>query len=95
MRQHLVRKTFLEVRRLGKRLVFQLSDGSNLVIEPRMTGLVLLADPPDVEHLRIKWHFDGPGKYNIAEVWESFGYLKPEICRFILERTKSVPTRWK
>ena len=28
--------------------------GPVLVIEPRMTGLVLLADPPDQEHLRLR-----------------------------------------
>jgi formamidopyrimidine-DNA glycosylase len=37
--------------------VFDLSTGDVCVIEPRMTGLMLLADPPDREHLRIEWRF--------------------------------------
>jgi formamidopyrimidine-DNA glycosylase len=42
------------VDRLGKRLVVVASTGDRLVIEPRMTGLVLLADPPDPLYLRFK-----------------------------------------
>jgi formamidopyrimidine-DNA glycosylase len=48
------------VRRLAKRVVFDLSSGESLVIEPRMTGLMLLADPPDLEHLRLQWQLAGP-----------------------------------
>lgn len=43
------------VRRLAKRVVLELSSGEAIVIEPRMTGLMLLSDPPDREHLRLKW----------------------------------------
>jgi formamidopyrimidine-DNA glycosylase len=35
-------------------------DQSRLVIEPRMTGLVLLADPPDPDHLRLRIQFRSP-----------------------------------
>ena len=50
------------VQRIGKRIVLKLS-GRNavrnaLVIEPRMTGLVLLADPPNTEHLRLGLKLD-------------------------------------
>jgi formamidopyrimidine-DNA glycosylase len=38
---------------LGKRVVLRLDDGLRLVFEPRMTGLVLLDQPPTQEHLRI------------------------------------------
>jgi formamidopyrimidine-DNA glycosylase len=41
------------VSRLGKRVVVHLDRGDRLVIEPRMTGLVLLADPPEEFHLRL------------------------------------------
>lgn len=44
-----------QVRRLAKRVVLQLDDGAAFVIEPRMTGLMLVADPPDREHLRVEW----------------------------------------
>jgi len=40
------------VERYGKRVVLRLDGDAALVFEPRMTGLILLADPPDAEHLR-------------------------------------------
>lgn len=42
------------VARVGKRVVLELSRGDRVVLEPRMTGLVLLADPPDREHRRLR-----------------------------------------
>lgn len=42
------------VDRLGKRIVIRLNNDNAIVIEPRMTGLVLLADPPGEAHLRMR-----------------------------------------
>jgi formamidopyrimidine-DNA glycosylase len=47
-----------DVRRVAKRVVIDLSSQDAFVIEPRMTGLMLLADPPDVEHLRLEWRLE-------------------------------------
>jgi formamidopyrimidine-DNA glycosylase len=69
----LLGKTFRAVRRLGKRVVFDVSDGSNLVIEPRMTGLMVLSDPPDVEHLRLRWDFEGLGEFGSLWFWDRRG----------------------
>ena len=55
-----------EVGRLGKRVVLRLESGGRLIFEPRMTGLVLVADPPTKEHLRFRVDLaDGP----IPHVW--------------------------
>jgi formamidopyrimidine-DNA glycosylase len=55
-----------EVGRLGKRVVLKLDSGQRLIFEPRMTGLVLVADPPTQEHLRFRLDLeDGP----IPHVW--------------------------
>ena len=55
-----------EVERLGKRVVVRLESGDRLIFEPRMTGLVLVADPPSTEHLRFRLDLaDGP----IPHVW--------------------------
>jgi len=54
-------QTLLAVRRRAKRIVLELSTGDAFIIEPRMTGLVLLADPPDPEHLRFEWRLAGKG----------------------------------
>ncbi|MCA9178374.1 MAG: bifunctional DNA-formamidopyrimidine glycosylase/DNA-(apurinic or apyrimidinic site) lyase [Planctomycetales bacterium] len=48
-----------QVDRIGKRIVLRSDHGQNLVIEPRMTGLVLVADPPTVEHLRLRIELSG------------------------------------
>lgn len=50
-----------KVDRIGKRVVLRLDDESGLIFEPRMTGLVLVSAPPDVEYLRFRVRFtDGP-----------------------------------
>ncbi|EGF28318.1 DNA-formamidopyrimidine glycosylase [Rhodopirellula baltica] len=48
------------IQRRGKRVMLCFDDQSRLVIEPRMTGLVLLADPPDPDHLRLRIQFRSP-----------------------------------
>lgn len=42
------------VDRIGKRVVLRLDSDGSIVFEPRMTGLVLVAEPPDHEHLRFR-----------------------------------------
>ena len=48
-----------EVGRVGKRIVIHLESGDAIVFEPRMTGLVLVADPPTQEHLRFRLDLAG------------------------------------
>jgi formamidopyrimidine-DNA glycosylase len=43
-----------DVGRIGKRVVVHLDRSAAIVFEPRMTGLVLLAEPPTAEHLRLR-----------------------------------------
>jgi formamidopyrimidine-DNA glycosylase len=52
-------KKVLAVDRLGKRVVVRLAGEWSLVFEPRMTGLVLVADPPSHEHLRFRLDLAG------------------------------------
>ena len=49
------------VDRVGKRIVLELDSGDRIVLEPRMTGLVLLADPPDAGHLRLVFELSPEG----------------------------------
>ena len=68
-----VRETQIEtVRRVAKRIVLDLSTGDSMVIEPRMTGLMLLRDPPDVEHLRLEWEFSDDER-NSLWFWDRRG----------------------
>jgi formamidopyrimidine-DNA glycosylase len=58
MRRRVVGQRVAGVDRAGKRVVVHLENDDALVFEPRMTGLVLLADPPNREHLRLQLTFD-------------------------------------
>jgi formamidopyrimidine-DNA glycosylase len=68
-----VGQTVVAVRRLGKRVVLDLSNRASVVIEPRMTGLVLLADAPDREHLRLEWRFGGRRDSSALWFWDRRG----------------------
>lgn len=61
LRRRLVGRTIVETGRAGKRVVVWFDSGEALVLEPRMTGLVLVADPPTEEHLRLRIDL-GPAK---------------------------------
>lgn len=51
--------TIREIGRIGKRVVVHLDRPAAVVFEPRMSGLVLLADPPTVDHLRLRITLSG------------------------------------
>ena len=65
-----------EVGRRGKRVLLHLDSDDSVVVEPRMTGLLLLADPPNETHLRLElqlssrsvprlWYWDRRGLGNV------------------------------
>jgi formamidopyrimidine-DNA glycosylase len=53
-RKQAVGATVRDVGRIGKRVVVHLDRPAAIVFEPRMTGLVLLTEPPTAEHLRLR-----------------------------------------
>jgi formamidopyrimidine-DNA glycosylase len=64
----------VEVVRRAKRVILRLDSGAAVVVEPRMTGLMLVADPPDVEHLRIEWRLRGSdGTQSSVWFWDRRG----------------------
>jgi len=73
LRKRIQGQIVANVSRLAKRIVIELSSGEALVIEPRMTGLMLLGDPPDREHLRLQWQFSGNADYNSLWFWDRRG----------------------
>jgi formamidopyrimidine-DNA glycosylase len=50
-----------DIGRVGKRVVVHLDSRDAIVLEPRMTGLVLVAEPPTREHLRFRCRLAGNG----------------------------------
>ncbi len=77
-------KSVVAVERLGKRVVIwlgakpgdkeglRIAREEAIVIEPRMTGLVLLAAPPTQQHLRMRLHLSGDSKRDLL-FWDRRG----------------------
>jgi len=59
LRRRVVGRTITAVDRIGKRVAVVLDSEDRLLFEPRMTGLVLLAEPPSREHLRFRLGLSG------------------------------------
>lgn len=66
-------RTIRGVRRLAKRVILELENSSQIVIEPRMTGLMLVADPPSQEHLRVEWRLEGNESPGSLWFWDRRG----------------------
>jgi formamidopyrimidine-DNA glycosylase len=76
-------------------VVVRLENEQSLVIEPRMTGLVLVGDPPSVEHLRFRIDLDG-GPIKSVWYWDRRGLgsvrlLSPEEFQVALGPEKLGP----
>lgn len=66
-------QTIVAARRRAKRIVLELSSGDAFVVEPRMTGLMLVTGPPDVEHLRYEWRLAGQKPQSSLWFWDRRG----------------------
>lgn len=65
--------TITDVIRRAKRVVLKLNSGDAFVIEPRMTGLMLIDAPPDPDHLRYEWLFQDGGPVSRLQFWDRRG----------------------
>ncbi|MFN9717114.1 MAG: bifunctional DNA-formamidopyrimidine glycosylase/DNA-(apurinic or apyrimidinic site) lyase [Planctomycetota bacterium] len=62
------------VCRIAKRVVLVLDSAYAFVVEPRMTGLMLISDPPTQDHRRVVWHFAPVDQQTDAlEFWDRRG----------------------
>jgi formamidopyrimidine-DNA glycosylase len=61
LRKRVIGRVIRDVGRAGKRVVVRLDSADAIVLEPRMTGLVLVADPPSREHLRFRCRLSASG----------------------------------
>ncbi|NUQ63422.1 MAG: bifunctional DNA-formamidopyrimidine glycosylase/DNA-(apurinic or apyrimidinic site) lyase [Pirellulales bacterium] len=71
-RRRIVGRTISAVERLGKRIVVRLDSGDRIVIEPRMTGRVLLSDPPNRSHMRLVIDLQGESARRVV-FWDVRG----------------------
>jgi len=65
-------KQVVAIDRRGKRVIVEIEDEQAIVIEPRMTGLVLLSDPPTREHLRLRITLSGNSQQQLL-FWDRRG----------------------
>ncbi len=65
-------RTIVGLGRIGKRVVLELDSGDRLVLEPRMSGLILLRRPPNKTHLRLIFHLAG-GNADRFLFWDQRG----------------------
>lgn len=76
--QRLAGRRIAGVHRRGKRVVLEIAAGAGrprewLVIEPRMTGLMLVVDPPTKEHLRLAMALAGRSSPRRVLFWDRRG----------------------
>ena len=72
--QRLSGRRIEKIHRLAKRILVELDSRESLVIEPRMTGLLLISEPPTREHRRVVWHFEPePNRASQMEFWDRRG----------------------
>lgn len=93
--QQLAGQVLTKVGRLGKRVLFQLDSAVTVIVEPRMSGLLLVSSPPTEDHLRMQWWFQGTtGKADQLRFWDRRGLgtvslLSPE--QMLILRTRLGP----
>ena len=71
-----------EVFRRAKRIVLKLSSTEAFVIEPRMTGLMLIDNPPGVDHLRVEWEFADTREPSKLQFWDRRGLGTVRLLSF-------------
>jgi len=85
IRSRVLNQKIVTVRRLAKRVILDLENENSFVIEPRMTGLMLLSDPPSTGHLRLEWVLKKGRSQNSLWFWDRRGlgtvrlYRKSEL----------------
>ncbi|MCA9131545.1 MAG: bifunctional DNA-formamidopyrimidine glycosylase/DNA-(apurinic or apyrimidinic site) lyase [Planctomycetales bacterium] len=66
-----------EIRRLGKRVVLLTAELA-LILQPKMSGLVVLEQPPDADHVRLKIDFSGQPPLSLL-FWDRRGLGTVEL----------------
>ncbi len=73
-RRKIEKQKISRVFRFAKRVVIEISSGDFIVVEPRMTGLMLVSAPPTQEHRRVCWHLNNKrGLTSSFEFWDRRG----------------------
>ncbi len=60
-RKRAVDAKILAVDRIAKRVLVRLSTGDSIVMQPKMAGIAMIADPPSEQHTRMVFELKGAG----------------------------------
>ena len=91
-RRRVLDKRIVGVDRVGKRVLVKLNSEDRIVFEPRMSGRLLLQEPPDTEHLRVAFELSG-GKATQLLFWSQRGLSTMELQSPALFRRRLGPDR--
>lgn len=72
-RRRVKRQAIVAINRIGKRAVLELSNDDRIVIEPRMTGLILLDNAPNKKHLKLIFELTGGSSKQLL-FWDQRGF---------------------
>lgn len=77
-RRRVVGQRVASVDRVGKRVALQLESEERVILEPRMTGLVVVGDSPNPIYLRVRFDFKG-GDLESFWYWDQRGLGKVRL----------------
>jgi formamidopyrimidine-DNA glycosylase len=78
LRRRVLGRQIVDVDRIGKRVLLRMDSEDRVVFEPRMSGRLLLCEPPDTEHLRVVFELSG-GKAKQLLFWSQRGLSTMEL----------------
>ncbi len=66
-------RKIVDIERIAKRVLVRLCSGDRIVLQPKMAGMVLIADPPSAGHTRVVFHLQGRSIPNQFKYWDRRG----------------------
>lgn len=66
-------KRIVDIERIAKRVLVRLCSDDRIVLQPKMAGMVLVADPPSAAHTRVVFHLLGKKPPSQFHYWDRRG----------------------
>ncbi len=78
LRRRVVGQRVLSIDRVGKRVALRLESEARIILEPRMTGLVVVGESPNPLYLRVRFDLEG-GQLDRFWFWDQRGLGKVRL----------------
>jgi formamidopyrimidine-DNA glycosylase len=66
-------RNIVDIQRIAKRVLVRLCSDDRIVLQPKMAGIVLIADPPSAGHTRVVFYLQGKKTPNQFQYWDRRG----------------------